>query len=120
MSCMQCIGPVMNPGASRDGSQNQQSLHKYSAFPPKPLTERSPSLPQHNNLSNPYPIIEVGSSRFIIKSRDSNLIQELRLFCETLEESPRAEIRFTNRLIHCTEQGRLQPWAWQRQSNSSG
>lgn len=62
-----------------------------------------------------HAVIEVGRSRFIIKSGDHLLIEELRLFCESLKGSPRPEVRFTNKLFSCTEQGRLQPWGWQHQ-----
>lgn len=72
------------------------------------------------NSGTRYPVIEVGDSRFVVKSQDRLLIRELRLFCETLRGDPRAEVRFTNKLLTCTEEGRLQPWGWQRQSCRTG
>ncbi|GEM_PF-4882332 len=68
----------------------------------------------------PYPIIEVGKARFLIRTQDPALVEELRYFSRTLDGSPRPEIRFTNLLFACTGQGRLEPWGWQRQPGMQG
>lgn len=65
-------------------------------------------------------MIEVGASLFIIRSSDRSLIEELRLFSASLKGSPRPEVAFTHKLFHCTEQGRLEPWAWQNQPVRAG
>lgn len=112
---MPCIGPVVKPGnkvASCTRSMNK-SLHE---FRPDSFSDGYPSTSVSTDHS--HAVIEVGKSRFIVKSGDNHLIQELRHFCETLHNSPRAEVLFMNKLLSCTEQGRLQPWGWQRQSNS--
>lgn len=54
--------------------------------------------------------IKVGSSLFIVRSRDDRLIRELSLFRETLKKHPFAETRFTHKLLCCIAEGRLQPW----------
>lgn len=113
---MPCIGPVVKPGtkvAACTRSMNK-SLHE---FKPNSFSDRCPSTPVSSDHSPA--VIEVGSSRFIVKSGDRHLIQELRHFCETLMFNPRAEVLFTNKLLSCTEQGRLQPWGWERQPNPS-
>ncbi|MDD1715912.1 MAG: hypothetical protein LUQ01_02835 [Methanolinea sp.] len=60
-------------------------------------------------------MIEVGNSRFMIESGDLILIEELRRFHDSLKGDPRAVVRFTNKLIRCTEEGRLRAWGWQNQ-----
>jgi len=112
--------PVIDPGTRRIGSPGNERLHEPPCSEPAPLADQDQSLFRNPDNNPSYPVIDVGSSRFIVKSGDSHLIQELRLYCETLRGSPRAEVRFTNRLIHCTEQGRLPPWGWQRQPGRAG
>lgn len=68
----------------------------------------------------PQAEIEVGNSRFLIRSGDRILLEDLSSFCESLKGMPRAEVRFTNKLLLCTEEGRLPPWGWQNQPNRIG
>jgi hypothetical protein len=106
---MPCIEPVMKPKdrrLTRIGSPIRKNQHEPSPSGQSCLCDSQIS---------PSAVIEVGNSLFIVKSGDSHLIHELRTFCETIREHPRAELRFTHKLIHCTEEGRLEPWGWQRQ-----
>ena len=113
---MPCVQQVMKQGDRKSPCPGQvrpaqKSLYEYATHPGQ--------TPTRTDLSPPA-VIEVGKSRFIIESGDNTLIEELRLFCESLKGSPRAEIRFTNRLFACTEQGRLRPWGWQQQPCRTG
>jgi hypothetical protein len=104
---MPSIGPVVETGGWR-----QQQPRAGSPFPAAPHE-------RHEHFSrteiHDQAVIEVGKSRFIVRSGDHELIRELRLFTEGLKGDPRAEARFTVKLLSCTEQGRLRPWGWQRQ-----
>ncbi|NTV00603.1 MAG: hypothetical protein HGA55_05725 [Methanoregulaceae archaeon] len=103
---MPSIGPVVETGGWR------QHPRAGSLFPAAPH-ERF----EHHSRTEIHDqaVIEVGESRFIVRSGDKELIRELRLFTEDLKGDPRAEVRFTVKLLSCTEQGRLRPWGWQRQ-----
>jgi hypothetical protein len=111
---MPCIEQARDPGGHRAPRENthhivQMSLHEFAHL----QSSRREEGTSHGA------VIDVGNSRFIIKSGDTRLIEELSQFCELLKGTPRAEVHFTNKLFHCTEQGKLQPWGWQRQSNGT-
>ena len=65
--------------------------------------------------SGAYPIFRVGGWKFTVKTRDLQLIGDLRSYIEGISHSPRADAKFTSRLVRCTEQGRLGGWAWQKE-----
>jgi hypothetical protein len=114
---MPSIGPVVETGGwrqqqSRAGSSAAISIREHPYFSSSSWAENHP---QHGGV-----VVEVGRSCFIVKSADRDLIQELRHFSESLREDPRAEARFTVKLLSCTEQGRLRPWGWQRQPGQVG
>ncbi|MDD1715165.1 MAG: hypothetical protein LUQ61_07910 [Methanoregulaceae archaeon] len=109
---MPSIGPVVETRSWRQHSR------AGSPFPVDPHEQkrcehlfRTGTHPQDSGQA----VIEVGNSRFIVRSGDGDLIRELLLFTEGLRGDPRAEVRFTVKLLSCTEQGRLRPWGWQRQ-----
>lgn len=99
----------MNRGGDRTPHHGTDTLTPQNpcGYPVLEKNQEEGNLP-------PYPLIEVGNSLFLIKSRDHNLIEELCRFSESLNGTPRSIVRFTNSLIHCTEQGRLPAWGWQR------
>lgn len=112
---MPCVWQVVNQGNSRTpvdggGGLNTRFHYEYAIAEPPPEDEGLCS----------HAVIEVGKSLFIIRSGDRSLIEELRLFCASLKGSPRPEVTFTNKLFNCTEQGRLEPWAWQNQPVRAG
>lgn len=97
-----------------------QVVHRGNENPPREgddnpdwysSPEYSPS--QEKKIRHSYPVIRVGAALFVIMTEDQELIGELSDFSETLRGSPRAEVRFTNRLFLCTQQGKLRPWGWQ-------
>ena len=73
-------------------------------------------LPPGDSLSpGPYPTFELGSWRFTVKTLDLGLVEDLKTFCQEIDHHPRADRRFTFRLIKATEEGRLGGWAWQKE-----
>jgi hypothetical protein len=62
-----------------------------------------------------YPVFELGSWRFTVKTRDLPLIEELGAFAREIAGLPRADVKFTFRLVTCTEEGKLGGWAWQKE-----
>jgi len=112
---MPCVQQVLNQGNCRTPQDRYVPLnpHRQNGY-------ASPEWPPEERDRASHAVIEVGQSRFIIKSGDLLLLEELRLFCESLKGFPRPEVRFTNKLFQCTEQGRLQPWGWQHQPHRIG
>jgi hypothetical protein len=68
-----------------------------------------------SGLSGPDPVFEVAGWRFIVKTRDPDLIGDLEAFAREIAGQPRADRKFTFGLIRCTEEGRLGGWAWQKE-----
>ena len=80
--------------------------------------EGSAPLPDGNEepaLPGPYPAFEAGGWRFIVRTRDLRLIGDLEAFAREITGHPRADRKFTFRLLRCTEEGRLGGWAWQKE-----
>jgi hypothetical protein len=80
--------------------------------------QRLPSQPGPEGapgLQGTYPAFELGSWRFTVKTGDLSLIEELRGFVGEIADLPRADARFTFKLVLCTEEGRLGGWAWQKE-----
>ena len=67
-----------------------------------------------------YPTFELGSWRFTVKTADPGLIEELGRFAGEIAHLPRADARFTFKLVFCTEEGRLGGWAWQKERVAEG
>ena len=67
-----------------------------------------------------YPVFQVGGWKFTVKTRDLQLIGDLKRYIEDISHSPRADAMFTFRLVRCTEQGRLGGWAWQKERAQVG
>ena len=65
--------------------------------------------------SGTYPAFEVGGWQFTVKTLDRQLIGDLKDFCREISGHPRADRKFTFKLVRCTEQGRLGGWAWQKE-----
>lgn len=112
---MPCIQRLMNRGECRNPRNARER-------PNLPCQQEYPFLEQTLEEGQPSPqaVIAVGNATFIVRSGDRVLIEELRLFSQSLTGIPRAEVRFTHKLFHCTAQGRLRPWGWQRQPNRIG
>jgi len=62
-----------------------------------------------------FPAFELGEWRFTVKTLDLRLVEDLKAFCQEISGSPRADRKFTFKLIRCTEMGRLAGWAWQKE-----
>jgi len=62
-----------------------------------------------------YPAFDVGEWRFTVKTLDLHLVEDLKAFCRDISGSPRADRKFTFKLIRCTEMGRLAGWAWNKE-----
>ena len=62
-----------------------------------------------------YPVFELGTWRFTVRTRDPRLIEDLRGFIREVGRNPRADVRFTLELVRCTEEGKLMGWAWQKE-----
>jgi len=62
-----------------------------------------------------YPIFRVGGWKFTVKTRDLQLIGDLKNYIEDISHFPRADAKFTFKLVRCTEQGKLSGWAWQKE-----
>ena len=62
-----------------------------------------------------YPTFDLGSWRFTVKTADPGLIEELSRFAGEIAHLPRADARFTFKLVFCTEEGRLGGWAWRKE-----
>lgn len=89
--------------SNRDGcGRNRPNELGARTFAP----EGGSILPQIEN------VFEVGNSRFIVDTCDSELLQELHRVAEESRELSKGEHRFLNRLLACTEQGRLRAWGW--------
>ena len=67
-----------------------------------------------------YPSFRVGGWTFTVKTRDLQLIGDLKRYIEDISHSPRADAMFTFRLVRCTEQGRLGGWAWKKERVETG
>jgi hypothetical protein len=67
-----------------------------------------------------FPVFELGGWRFTVKTTDRPLIEELCTFAREIIDLPRADLKFTFKLIHSTEEGRLGGWAWQKERVLSG
>lgn len=65
--------------------------------------------------SGTYPSFQVGGWKFTVKTRDPQLIGDLKNYIGGISHSPRADAKFTFKLVRCTEQGRLVGWAWQKE-----
>jgi hypothetical protein len=65
--------------------------------------------------SETYPSFNVGHWRFTVRTLDRHLIEDLKDFCRDISGHPRADRKFTFRLLRCTEEGRLGGWAWQKE-----
>ena len=85
----------------------RETNHKYlpAEAGPKPVIDGSGT----------YPSFQVGGWKFTVKTRDLQLIGELGKYLEDISRFPRADAKFTFRLVRCTEQGRLGGWAWQKE-----
>jgi hypothetical protein len=112
---MPCVQGVIKQRYCRPARNRSEIPIPYSQYDDALLKQ----IPEEGSPP-PHAVIDVGTSVFIIKSGDRILIEELRLFSESLTGSPRAEVRFTNKLFFCTEEGRLRPWGWQRLPNRTG
>ena len=66
-------------------------------------------------LQMPFPTFETGGWRFIVRTRDLRLIDDLKAFAREIADQPRADRKFTSRLIRCTEEGNLGGWAWEKE-----
>ena len=62
-----------------------------------------------------YPVFQVSGWRFTVKTRDLQLIGDLGNYLRDISRFPRADSKFTFKLVRCTEQGRLGGWAWQKE-----
>ena len=62
-----------------------------------------------------FPSFELGSWRFTVKTRDLHLIDDLKAFVRDVADLPRADVKFTFKLVCCTEEGRLGGWAWEKE-----
>ncbi|HVP25978.1 MAG TPA: hypothetical protein VMS81_08350 [Methanomicrobiales archaeon] len=62
-----------------------------------------------------YPTFKLGSWRFTVKTRDLHLVEDLKAFVRDIIDLPRADAKFTFKLVRCTEDGRLAGWAWQKE-----
>jgi hypothetical protein len=67
-----------------------------------------------------FPVFELGDWRFTVKTTDRPLIEELATFVREIIDLPRADAKFTFKLVHCTEEERLGGWAWQKERVLSG
>ena len=67
-----------------------------------------------------YPSFELGSWRFTVKTGDLHLIEDLKAFVGDIAALPRADVKFTSKLVRCTEEGRLGGWAWQKERLRTG
>ena len=65
--------------------------------------------------SGTYPSFQVGGWKFTVKTRDLQLIGDLKNYIEDISHFPRADAKFTFKLVRCTEQGKLGGWAWQKE-----
>ncbi|MEM2124058.1 MAG: hypothetical protein QXL43_01830 [Methanolinea sp.] len=88
--------------------------------PPRGRGTRGAAFPAAEPRADEYPVIRVGNARFLVRTADRALAEELVRVAGMLEGSPRPEVAFTNRLIEYTAQGRLAPWAWQREPSRTG
>ena len=73
-----------------------------------------------NAGTDPYPTFEAGGFRFTVRTRDLRLIGDLEAFAREIAGHPRADRKFTFRLLGCTEEGRLGGWAWQKERAEVG
>ena len=71
--------------------------------------------PVVSDESGIYPVFLVSGWKFTVKTRDLQLIADLKSHIGEISHYPRADLKFTFRLVRCTEQGRLAGWAWQKE-----
>jgi hypothetical protein len=79
-----------------------------------------PDLNITSDLSGTYPTFELGIWRFTVKTGDLSLIEELGNFVREIVNLPRSDVKFTFKLVLCTEEGRLGGWAWQKVRMQNG
>jgi hypothetical protein len=77
--------------------------------------DSSPAASDRMGESVAYPTFELGSWRFTVKTKDLHLVEDLKAFVRDIIDLPRADAKFTFKLVHCTEDGRLAGWAWQKE-----
>ena len=69
--------------------------------------------------SDTFPAFVLGGWRFVVKTRDHLFIRDLEAFAREIAPDPRADRRFTYRLLQSTEEGKLGGWAWQKERAGS-
>ncbi|MGA2933813.1 MAG: hypothetical protein ABSD81_01500 [Methanomicrobiales archaeon] len=106
---------VVDPGPKRKDTGEGTLLHWFDREEDHECLPPETGPKSVSGESGTYPSFQVGGWKFTVKTWDLHLIGDLKNYIEDISHFPRADVKFTSRLVRCTEQGRLGGWAWQKE-----
>ena len=106
---------VVDPGQRRKDTRTGSLLPWFGREQDHDRSPAGTDRPGVSDGSGTFPIFQVSGWKFTVKTRDLQLIGDLKSYLEDISHLPRADLKFTFRLVRCTEQGKLGGWAWQKE-----